>query len=173
MLSVQEELDKFKAYVIQQSRSNLTKQGHNNTRGLYQSIKGEAKEMKNSFSLNFSMEEYGAYLDKGVQGKNSKAKAPESPFRFGSGTGKKGGLTAAIEKWVSQRKFQFKDKQGKFMSYKSTAWIITKSIYSKGTKPTLFFTKPFERAFERLPKQLIEAYGLDVTGLMEFTTKKN
>ena len=171
--STQEELDKFKKYVIQQSKSNLSKQGRNVSSKLYNSIKGEAKVMPNSFSLEFMMEEYGAYLDQGVKGKNSSSKAPNSPFKFGSGKGKKGGLTNGIEKWVKARRFQFRDKEtGKFLSYKSTAFLITRSIYSKGTKPTLFFTKPFEKAFDKLPDELVIKYGLDSLKLFNQTIKQ-
>ena len=67
-----------------------------------------------------------------------------------------------MEKWVLHRRIQFKDrKSGKFMSYKSTAWLITRSIYSKGIKPSLFFTKPFEAAYKNLPNELIDKYGLE------------
>lgn len=171
--NTQEELDKFKKYVIQQSKSNLSKQGRNVTSKLYNSIKGEAKVMPNSFSLEFMMEEYGAYLDQGVKGKNSSSKAPDSPFKFGSGKGKKGGLTNGIEKWVKARRFQFRDKEtGKFLSYKSTTFLITRSIYSKGTKPTLFFTKPFEKAFDKLPESLVVKYGLDSLKLFNQTIKQ-
>ena len=55
------------------------------------------------------------------------------------------------------------------MSYKSMSYIISKSIFEKGIKPSLFFTKPFEKAFERLPNELIEAYGLDVEDFLAFT----
>jgi hypothetical protein len=119
------------------------------------------------------MEEYGAYQDLGVKGKKSASKAPKSPYRFGSGKGKKGGLTAAMEKWVTQRRIQFKDrKSGKFMSYKSTAWLMTRSIYSKGIKPSLFFTKPFEAAYKNLPNELIDKYGLEASKLFNDIIKQ-
>ena len=168
-----EELDKFKRYVIAKSKLNLKEQDRNVSSKLYNSIKGEAKVMPNSFSLEFTMEEHGAYLDQGVKGKNSSSKAPNSPFKFGSGKGKKGGLTNGIEKWVKARRFQFRDKEtGKFLSYKSTAFLITRSIYSKGTKPTLFFTKPFEKAFDKLPESLVVKYGLDCSKLFNQTIKQ-
>lgn len=173
MLLVQEELDKFKDYVVKQSRANLTRGKHNVTRGLYDTIKGEVKAMPNSFYMSFDLGEYGAFLDQGVKGKNSSSKAPNSPFRFGSGTGKKGGLTQGIQRWVKARRFQFRDKEtGKFMSYDSTAFLITRSIYSKGTKPTLFFTKPFTKYFEKLPQELIVKYGLDVEELFNYTIQQ-
>ena len=129
--------------------------------------------MPNSIGVYFQMEEYGEFQDQGVKGKKSSSRAPKSPFKFGSGRGKKGGLTEAIEKWVKSRRFQFRDKRSKkFMSYKSTAWLITKSIYAKGLKPTLFFTKPFQEAYKNLPDELAKEYGLEVTELFKMSIKK-
>jgi hypothetical protein len=166
-------LNSFAKYVIQQSRSNLTKGGKNNQKKLYNSLDKEIEVGANSFRLAFLMEDYAEFVDKGVQGKTSSTKAPNSPFRFGSGTGKKGGLTQGIDKWVQQKRIQFRNKEtGKFLSYKSTSYLITRSIYNKGIKPSLFFTKPFEKAFERLPDELIEAYGLDVEQFLQYTINK-
>jgi hypothetical protein len=83
---------------------------------------------------------------------------------------KKGGLTQGIDKWVQGKRIQFRDKEsGKFLSYKSTAFLITRGIYNKGIKPTMFFTKPFERAFDNLDNNLIEAFGLDVEDFLNYT----
>ena len=166
-------LNKFAKYVIQQSRSNLTKSDKNVSKELYNSLDYDLTVSKNSFSLSLLMEDYGIFQDKGVKGKTSSAKAPNSPFQFGSGTGKKGGLTNGIDKWVRRRRFQFRDKKGKFMSYQSTAFLITRSIYNKGIKPSMFFTKPFEKAFKGLNEELVKAYALDVERFMATTIKDN
>ncbi|MDB4158029.1 hypothetical protein N9609_00910 [bacterium] len=159
--ALQEELNKFAKYVIQQSRSNLSKSGKNVSKELYNSLGYNVGVTDKGAELGFSMEQYGEFQDKGVRGKSSSAKAPNSPFRFGSGTGKKGGLTNSINKWVKRRGIQFKDrKSGRFLSYQSTAFLISRSIYQKGIKPSLFFTKPFVAAFKRLPDELIEAYSI-------------
>lgn len=163
---VQIEIDKFKRYVIAKSKLNLKEQDRNVSSKLYNSIGGESISYKNSIRLAFEMEDYGTFQDLGVKGKRSSAKAPNSPYKFGSGTGKKGGLTEGINKWVRARRFQFRDKKGQFLSFESTAFLITRSIYNKGIKPSFFFTKPFEKAFERLPDDIIEAYGLDVESLI-------
>ena len=42
-----------------------------------------------------------------------------------------------------------------------------------GIKPSLFFTKPFEAAFKKLPDELVEKYGLDMEELFEDITKEN
>jgi hypothetical protein len=168
-----EALNKFAKYVVQQSRSNLTKSDKNVSKELYNSLGYDLNVSKNSFSLSLLMEDYGMFQDKGVKGKTSSAKAPNSPFQFGSGTGKKGGLTNGIDKWVRRRRFQFRDKKGRFMSYQSTAFLITRSIYNKGIKPSMFFTKPFEKAFKGLNEELIKAYALDVEKFMATTIKDN
>lgn len=166
-------LNDFAKYVIQQSRSNLSKSNKSNTKALYNSLSQEIEVGANSFRLTFLMEDYGAYVDQGVQGKTSSSRAPNSPFKFGSGTGRKGGLTDGISKWVQQKQIQFRDKKsGKFLSYKSTAFLITRSVYNKGIRPSLFFTRPFEKAFERLPDELVEAYGLDIEQFLKYTLKK-
>jgi len=170
---IQKALDRFVKHVTSRAKANLTNGDRNVSKKLYNSIKGEVKVMPNSIGVYFQMEEYGEFQDQGVKGKRSSSRAPKSPFKFGSGRGKKGGLTEAIEKWVKARRFQFRDKRSKkFMSYKSTAWLITKSIYDKGLKPTLFFTKPFQEAYKNLPDELAKEYGLEVTELFKMSIKK-
>ena len=165
-------LDKFGKYVVQQSRTNLTKKDKKDKGDLYDSIGYDLQVGKNSFSLSFKMTDYGQFVDKGVKGKTSSNRAPNSPFRFGTGSGKKGGLTNGINGWVKRKRIQFKDKKsGKFMSYDSTAYLIRNSIYNKGLKTTNFFTRPFELAFKKLPDELVEAFALDMENLLNYTTK--
>ena len=170
-------LNDFAKYVIQQSRSNLTKGGKNNQKNLYNSLDKQIEVGANSFRLSFLMEDYGTFVDKGVKGKTSSTKAPNSPYKFGTGTGKAGGLTQGIDKWVKQKRIQFREKEGKgvkgqLLSYSQTSFLIRRAIWNKGIKSSLFFTKPFEKAFERLPDELVEAYGLDVEQFLQYTINK-
>ena len=170
-----EALEVFKQAVINQSRSMLTKKRKNVTKKLFNSIDGKVKVMPNSISLTFEMEDYAYFQDLGVKG--AKSTYPLTArygtlAKFGSGRGGGGSLSDSIQEWVKRRRFQFRDKKGKFMSYQSTAFLITRSIWNKGLKPSLFFTKPFENAYKNLPKELIEAYGLDIEEFLEFTLKK-
>jgi hypothetical protein len=84
---IQQALDRFIKHVTSRAKANLTNKDRNVSKKLYNSIKGEYKVMPNSIGLYFTMEEYGQYQDQGVKGKKSSAKAPKSPFKFGSGTG--------------------------------------------------------------------------------------
>jgi hypothetical protein len=165
---------RFKDYVVQQSKSNLTKGGKNVSKSLYNSIKGEILTDKDYFLLGFTMDDYGAYQDKGVRGYKTSRKAPDSPYKFGSGTGRKGGLTEGIEKWVKQRGIQFRDKKsGKYITYKSTAFIITRSIFATGLKPSLFFTKPFEAGYKKyIDVDLLKAFSKDLDTLISYNLPK-
>lgn len=165
-------LSDFSKYVVKQSRTNLTKGGKNVSKQLYDSIGYDLNVNPNSFELGFKMQDYGQFQDLGVRGKSSSSRAPRSPFKFGTGSGVKGGLTNGINNWVKIKRIQFKNrKSGKFMSYDTTAFLIRNSIYNKGLKPTMFFSKPFEDGFLRLPDDVIEAYGLDVENFLKYTLK--
>lgn len=169
---VNDVLSKFSKYVTTQAKANLTRKDKNTTSKLYNSIKGEVFTGKNSIGVYFEMEDYGTFQDLGVRGKTSSQKAPNSPYRFGTGSGRKGGLTDGINDWVRARRFQFKDKNtGRFMSYEQTAFLITRSVYNKGIEASRFFSKPFEVGFEKLPNEIVEAYGLDVEQFIKDSLK--
>lgn len=165
-------LTEFSKYVVKQSRTNLTKGGRNVSKQLYDSISYDLNVSANSFELGFKMQDYGQFQDLGVRGKTSSSRAPRSPFKFGTGSGAKGGLTNGINNWVKRKRIQFTNrKTGKFMSYDNTAYLIRNSIYNKGLKPTMFFSKPFEAGFINLPDDVIKAYGLDVENFLKYTLK--
>ena len=159
-------LNEFAKYVIQQSRSNLTKGNKNVDKKLYNSLDKEIEVSANSFRLTFLMENYGEFQDKGVSGTKRKY---DTPFSYSS----KRPPLKPITDWVTKRRFQFRNKEnGKFMSFKSTAYLIAGGILKNGIKPSLFFTKPFEKAFERMPDELVEAYGLDIEQFLQYTLNK-
>ena len=184
---LQKELERFRDYVIKEARSNLTRSQKNVSKGLYQSLKGNVKAMPNSFSMDFEMNQYGQFQDKGVKGKdpskvskNARIKgqqAPNSPYKFGSGSaaGQWGMFVSNIQKWAQKRNIRLRDDKGKYKKggYSTIAQIIAGNIYNRGIKPSLFFTKPFEAAFKRLPEELVEKFGLDAMNLFKETQFKN
>jgi|TARA_R110000744_G_scaffold15953_8_gene44159 hypothetical protein len=173
--NLDEILDKYAKYVVQQSKSNLTKDNKGGG-DLYNSIHYKIEQEANLFLLDFLMEGYGAFVDKGVKGKTStypQTAAALSDFKYGSGTGPKGGLTKGINKWLRQKQFQWNDKKtGRFLSYEAMSFIISRSIYNKGLKANLFFTKPFEAGLKRLPDDMLEAFSLDIENAIILGTKK-
>ena len=154
----QEVLDRFIKHVVSQAKKNLTTSGKNASKKLYNSIKGESKAFPNSIGIYFDMEEYGFFQDKGVSGVRKKY---DTPFSYKS----KMPPPKAFDKWTIRRGIAPRGAGGKFQSRKGLNFAIARSIFEKGIKPSLFFTKPFEAAFKNLPDDMIEGYGLDVENL--------
>ena len=166
----QEALNKFAKYVVSQSKANLTRSKKNASGNLRNSIGYDLKVNPNSFELEFIMAEYGMFVDEGVQGsKSSYLESRNSRFEF-SGRFKTI-PTKSIDKWVVRKGIKgTRDEKGRFIDRQSLKYVIAKSIYEKGIRASMFFTKPFEKAFENLPDEVIEAYALDIDDLLEFTT---
>lgn len=159
---VQKQLDKFKAYVISESRKNLTNLKKNSSKKLYNSLRGEAKAMPNSFSMDFFMEDYGHFQDKGVSGV---VKKYNTPYNYTT----KMPPTRNLDKWIVRRGIAPRGKNGKFVSRQGLKFAIARSIFKNGIKPSLFFTKPFEAAYKRLPSDLVDKFGLDALQLFDMT----
>ena len=155
---IQKELERFRDYVVSQSRRNLSRLKKNSSKKLYQSIKGDVKAMPNSISIQFTMEDYGVFQDAGVSGTKKKY---NTPYSYKS----KMPPPKAFDKWIVRKGLSPRDQSGKFKSRKSLAFLIARSVFRNGIKPSLFFTKPFEAAYKRLPEELVEKYGVDALKL--------
>lgn len=155
---VQKELERFRDYVVSQSRRNLSRLKKNSSKRLYQSIKGDVKTHPNSFEMTFSMEDYGVFQDAGVSGKKKKY---NTPYSYKS----KMPPPKAFDKWIVRKGLSPRDASGKFKNRKGLSYAIARSVFMNGIKPSLFFTKPFEAAYKRLPEELVEKYGLDAIKL--------
>jgi hypothetical protein len=115
--------------------------------------------------MDFSMDEYGIYQDKGVSGIKKKY---NTDYKYTN----KMPPAKAFDKWVVRKGLAPREK-GKFKSRKSLSFAIARSVYYNGIKPSLFFTKPFEKAIKRLPNDLVEAFGLDAIKLFNNTVFPN
>jgi len=180
MLEVQKVIEKFRDVVIQQAKSNLSKSKKNNTKELYNSLKGEIVNEKDYTIVGFEMLNYGMFQDLGVKGadpskvsKNAKIKgqqAPNSPFSFKT----KRPPSKFLEQWAKQKNFRLRDKKGKFKqgSYKTIGIILSKNIWARGIKPSLFFTKPFESAYKKyIDTDLMKAFSQDIDTLIDYSLK--
>jgi hypothetical protein len=156
-------LNAFGKYVVQQSRSKLTQSNKNASKRLYESLGYDLKVMPNSFSMAFLIDNYGIYQDKGVSGTEVKY---NTPYKYTN----KMPPPSAFSQWVVRKGLKgTRDASGRFVSRKGLQFAIAKSIFKKGIKPSLFFTKPFEAAFKNLPNDIVEAYGLDVENFLKTT----
>jgi hypothetical protein len=168
---VEATLTKFAKRVIQQARTNLTKKKKNFDKTLYNSLTYKLNVSKNSFYLNFYMEEYGAYQDEGVKGaggtrkttssfnrRNNKGKiwkqkAPNSRFKFKEG---KKPSVKHFKKWAESKGL--------------SPYAVRESVFRQGISPSKFFTTPFRLQFQKLPQELIDAFGLGPDDFQMFAT---
>mgnify|MGYP003110151412 CR=1 FL=1 len=171
--NIENYLNSFGKQVVNRAIGNLGKKKGGNT-ALAKTIKFEVIKKGESFSVQFSMDSYGKFVDKGVSGKNNKrsfkdytGKVITTPYSFGTGSspvGKaKGGMSGIMTKWIKKKGFQWKDKKtGRFMSHKSMGYIIARSIYSKGIQGISFFQKPLGLGLKQFGKDLLGSVKEDI-----------
>ena len=181
--NVQKVLDGFRDKVIKEAKKGMPR----SSGALSRSLKSYVKESKNSIQISFTMDDYGWFQDEGVKGKdpskvspNAKIRgqqAPNSQYRFGSRnySGTWGSFVNSLTAWAKKKNIRLRDEKGRFKkgNYKAIAHIIAGNIYNRGLKPSLFFTKPYEKYFKRLPNELIQKYGLDMEQLFDQITQEN
>jgi hypothetical protein len=162
-------LSEFAEYVISGAKANLKKQKKNTSGKLDKSLDYKIKVTKNSIQLDFLGEDYLEFIDKGVSGIKKKY---NTPFSYK----KKGGLKgmpppSAFDKWNVKKGRAARDDKGRFLSRKQLNFATAVGVFYYGIKPSKFFTSPFEMAFDSLPNELVEAYGLDVEEFIKLTLK--
>jgi len=166
MLSnVEDELNAFRKHVITEARKNLTRNKKNASKTLYNDMNSFLKVSKNSFELGFEMPIYGQFQDQGVSGIKKKY---DTPFSYK----KKMPPLDVFEAWIKRKGIKGRDKRGRFITNKSLSYLIARSVFNNGIKPSLFFTRPFELAYKRLGDDIIEAFGLDIDEFLKYTLKK-
>tara|TARA_R100000995_G_C3399153_1_gene84079 strand:+ start:25 stop:555 length:531 start_codon:yes stop_codon:yes gene_type:complete len=166
------ELEKFGRFVVKEARKNLAKK--NVSSKLHNSIKYKPITSNDSIGVIFEMEDYGKFQDEGVRGAKSyyaDKNTSGSPYKFKSKGGKRGlkGMppTSAFDQFVIRKGLKgIRDKQGRFISRKGIKFLIAKSVFEKGIKASMFFTKPFNEAFKKLPPKLQEKFGIDIENII-------
>ena len=162
---IQDVLNKFGRSVVQQSRSRLTKQKKNATKDLYNSLSftpAKVSKKGNLVSFSFEMLEYGEYIDKGVSGVDQKY---NTPYAYTT----KAPPPSVFSKWAKAKGIKPRDKKtGKFITAKQFGFIMSRHIFTKGQKPTRFFSLSFEQQFKKLPDDLLNAFGDGLEDFLNF-----
>ena len=136
---IQDVLNKFGRSVVQQSRSRLTKKKKDSN---YNTIAtGKLYD-----SVNYE-------LDVSNRG---------TSFSFSFSMEEYGEYKA---KGIKPRD----KKTGKFITAKQFGFIMSRHIFTKGQKPTRFFSLSFEQQFKKLPDDLLKAFGDDLDNFLKFS----
>jgi hypothetical protein len=179
------QLTKYAKYVIQQSRSNLTKDDKKGD--LYESLTFDIQIEDDAILVDFLMNDYGQFVDQGVKGadpslidnpktgRKGYQKAPMSKFKYKS---KMPPLDMLVS-WAKKKNVRFRVAKGqkgagqfKKGSYRSMGFWLQKSIYAQGLKGNEFFTKPFNSGLYDLSDNLIKAFSVDVENSIILGLKK-
>lgn len=153
----QEALQEFGKYVVTQSRSALTRKKKTLSGTLYDSLNYVIEKTDTGIKIAFEMADYGKFVDKGVSGKEKKY---NTPYAY---TSKKPPMKPLME-WAKARRFRLRDEKGRYAkgNYKTIGFILQNSIYKKGLKPSMFFTRPFNLAYDRFGDDVAKAFLKDI-----------
>jgi len=158
-------LNSFGKYVVQQSRTNLTKGKKNVSKDLYNSISFKVVTTSKGFSVQFYMDSYGTFVDKGVSGtqvkrsfKDYKGRTISSPYKYTT----KQPPSRVLDKWIVKKGIAPRDEKGRFMSRKSISFLIARSIKRKGIQGISFFQKPLMLGLKQFGKEMLGAVKDDI-----------
>ena len=163
----------FGRYVIDQSKSNLVKakKGGGN---LENSIKYSVSDIQEGIKVTFEMPQYGEFVDRGVDGVKVKYGAKAFDGRSLKYTNKMP-PPSKLDKWIVKRggkgvSLAPRDSKGRFTKrkidsigfQKSIQFLIARSIFFKGIRPSMFFTTPYRAAMSKYSEQFNLAFFTDV-----------
>tara|TARA_R100001463_G_scaffold110220_1_gene164898 strand:+ start:3923 stop:4462 length:540 start_codon:yes stop_codon:yes gene_type:complete len=170
-------LEEFARGVVKEAKKNLSKIKKTSGK-LKKSIKSDTKVSKNSLEINFEMEDYGKYVDAGVDGKKKKYGKRKFDLQTYKYTTKMP-PPKSLDKWIVKKglaprdKGRFKGRSIKTVGFKnSISFLIARSIFMKGLEPTYFFASAFAKAYKKLPKEFIDKYELDIDTFLHHTLTK-
>lgn len=153
----------YRRAVVRAARRNLKQLDKNASGKLSSSLRIVTENEDGELKWSPKGTPYLEFVDLGVQGARSNRKAPESPFKFGSGTGQKGKLVPAIDRWVVVKPVEAgRDEKGRFVERKELVRRIARFVYLNGLETTNFISDPFVQLWKRYEEQFADAMYQDI-----------
>ena len=170
--NIEKYLNSFGKQVVNRAKGNLQKAKKGGA--LEQSIKFKVVTSKDGFTVEFYMNNYGQFVDKGVSGnkqsqsyKDYKGKVVKSPFKYTN----KQPPPDILSKWIKRKGIKGRDKKsGRFISNMSLAFIIGRAIKRDGIKSLSFFQKPLGLGIKQFGKELLKNIKEDVLNTLNQET---
>ena len=162
--SIENYLNSFGKQVVNRAKGGLQKSKGGGT-NLENSISFKVISDADGFTVQFFMDSYGTFVDKGVSGtdtqrkfKDYKGQVKSSPYKYTT----KQPPSRVLDKWIVKKGIAPRDEKGRFMSRKSISFLIARSIKKNGIKSTSFFQKPLGLGLKQFGKDLLGAVKEDV-----------
>lgn len=178
--NLQNYLNSWGAEVVNNAKRNLTSAGKGGGK-LEKSINFEVTEWGDLLKVEFSMEDYGTFVDKGVKGAggeiksgkhkgkwggrrwfiNWKGKRKDSPYKFGSGKGS-GSIYKGIGSFIRKKGLQPRSEGGQFMTTVGLKIAIVKVLWTKGIHGISFFQKSLMLGMKNFSEEYGKALKQDI-----------
>ena len=162
--SLENYLKSYGKYIVRQARGILKSKGKDTTGKLSSSLKYKVTKEKEGFEIKFLASKYAAFVNKGVSGTEGRrtyidkdGKRKTSPFKF-----KKQPPSNVIERWTVAKGIKGRDRKGRFITRKSLAFLIARSIKRKGIPAASFYTQPLSYSYKVFKKEMIKHFKEDV-----------
>jgi len=163
--NLKEALAEVRDLIVKESKENLIA-ANKGGGALENSIKGTpVSESGSSLMFQILMEDYATFVDKGVSGTKTKY---DTPYSYTD----KMPPPSALDKWTVRKGIAPRDDKGRFMPRKTLQFLIARSIYRDGIKPSLFYTEPYHKYLKNISKRLEKSYIVDVRDFTDFTIKQ-
>lgn len=158
--------------VLKEARKTLKQQDKVVSGALYESLRYNITTGKDTLQMTFDAGvPYWDFVNQGVKGVKSSAKAPNSPYQFGTGSYTGGQtLRGGIDRWVIRKPITgVRDpKTGRFVPRKQLVRWISNIVWNTGIAPSNYYTLAIDQGWKRYKKRIGVAIGLDVN---EFVSK--
>lgn len=147
--NLKEAMEKYGEELIIELTAQLRIADKKATGELIRSLDYELIEALNTIAINIKAADYLTYVDRGR--KRGRKQPPQE----------------AILKWVNVKPLpRWRDKKGRFISKKSQAFLIARSIGKKGIKPTNVIKKSINKVSKIQQKLIAEASVEDIRDLV-------
>jgi hypothetical protein len=187
--NIERYLNSFGKQVVKNARKNLSSAGKGGG-NLEKSIRFEVVPEGDGFVVQFYMANYGTFVDKGVKGAggtiksgehkgswggrrhyiNWKGKRQDSPYKYGTGTGAKGGMRKGIGSFIKKKGLQPRSKGGQFMTTAGLRIAIMRVLWIKGIHGISFFQKSLMLGMKDFGKDLLGNVKEDIIDSLNKTT---
>jgi len=176
-------LNQFGKTLVNKAKGILKKTGKGKGK-LEKSIRFKVTDSADGMTqdISFYMENYGKFVDAGVSGaggdiksgkhkgsytgkqtyKNYKNAVGPTPFRYGSGKGKKNGIYKGIGSFIAKKNMQPRNEKGQYQTTVGLKIAIVKVLWTKGIKGVEFFQKPMSLGLREFKSNLLFEIKKDV-----------
>ena len=163
--NIERYLNSFGKQVVNRSKGNLQKAKGGGT-NLMNSISFKVITDADGFAVQFYMDSYGTFVDKGVSGNKQKrtfkdytGQTISSPYKYTN----KQPPPGILAKWIKKKGIKGRDKKtGRFISNMSLAFIMGRAIKRDGIQGISFFQKPLGLGLKQFGKDLLGSLKEDI-----------